>query len=243
MICTSFLAVQPGVVQCIDLLPSSVQVASLSIVYSVSHTWAVVVSPTSKVSPLTVISFPVLLVISTFSGTVITASSATFLNVILSPDFNAWIAFSTAVFPTTNLVSPPEVVVACISLFTIFSAIFDEKLPPVTSTTFPASDHSFSVLSALLNEYALTASTSAAELKTPFSILTVSNFLYPSRFTIDTAAPSAMGPSASVFSWGWPVTVIAVSPTIVRLPEQTCTPACLALITELSIVTLPDDGK
>ena len=43
--------------------------------------------------------------------------------------------------------------------------MLEEKLPPVTSTTLPASTHSSSVLFVLLNEYALTASTSAAELK------------------------------------------------------------------------------
>ena len=93
-------------------------------------------------------------------------------------------------------------------------------------TEFPASAHSCS-LSVLLKLYAFTAGIFSpfwsvpALVKVPPSIVTVPIPLYPVRSIIEIAAPSTIGPSPSVFSSVFPVTVIAVlSPVIVKSPAQ-----------------------
>ena len=52
-----------------------------------------------------------------------------------------------------------------------------------------------------------------------------------------------MAPSFSVFGTASPVTLMALSPVISRLPAQTCTPMVLVLMVLLSMVSVPLLGK
>ena len=61
---------------------------------------------------------------------------------------------------------------------------------------------------------------------------------------MEMAAPSSMAPSLMVLSMPSPETVMAVpAPLMFRLPAQTCTPMVLALMTLLSMVSVPELGK